>query len=211
MKYHIFDLDGTLVDSMPNWQKMMLSILDEMNVTYPDDVIRTITPMGNTGSAEYFINKLHVNLSTDELLQKMDDYSLKEYDQNILLKDGIKEYLQKLKKEGYKLFVLTASPHRFTDPCLKNNGVFDLFDIVWSIDDFGDLKKDNVEIYFEVAKKLNCKPSDIVFYDDNLIALTTCKKAGLETVGIYDKCSDFDQDNIKKIVDKYVLSFRDLL
>lgn len=211
MKYHIFDLDGTLVDSMPNWQRMMLSILDETNTKYPDDIIRTITPLGNIGSSDYFINQLHINLTLDELLKKMDDYSLNEYAHNIVLKEGVKEYLKKLKNLGYELFVLTASPHRFTDPCLKNNGVFDLFNTVWSIDDFGDLKKDNVQIYFEVAEKLNCGVSDIVFYDDNLIALKTCKKAGLETVGIYDKCSDFDQENIKSIVDKYVLSFKDLL
>lgn len=211
MKYHIFDLDGTLADSMPNWQRMMLYILDTTKTPYPEDIIRTITPLGNIGASNYFINNLHANVSMEKLLEMMDKYSLNEYAHNIPIKDGIREYLQKLKDEGNFLGVLTASPHRFTDPCLKNNGVFDLFDVVWSIDDFGTLTKDKTEIYDEMVNRLGCKREDVVFYDDNVVAVTTAKKANITTYGVYDITSGGDKEKIKSLCDMYIDDFSALL
>jgi len=211
MKYHIFDLDGTLADSMPNWQRMMLNILDTTGTRYPKDIIRIITPLGNTGTSNYFINTLHVNATRQELLEMMDAYSLNEYAHNIPIKAGIKEYLEKLKREGNYLGVLTASPHRFTDPCLKNNGVYDLFDAVWSIDDYGTLTKDKTEIYDEMVRRLGCNKEDVVFYDDNIVAVTTAKKANVTTYGVFDKSSENDKDKIKAICDKYIDDFRELV
>ncbi len=211
MKYHIFDLDGTLADSMQQWAGKMLNILKINGVTsYPDDIIRIITPLGDRGTAEYFINELGVKMTVDEVIAYMDKYALDEYAYRIPLKDGVKEYLEKLKANGEYLGVLTASPHRFLDVCLKRNGVFDLFDGVWSIEDFGTLTKNNTEIYFEAAKRIGCKNSDIIFYDDNIVAVTTAKRAGLEVIGVFDKASESDMSAISAVADKFIMSFSEL-
>ncbi len=211
MKYHIFDLDGTLADSMQQWAGKMINILEISGITeYPKDIIRIITPLGDRGTAEYFINELGVKMSVDEIIAYMDKYALDEYTYRIPLKDGVKEYLEKLKANGEYLGVLTASPHRFLDVCLKRNGVFELFDDIWSIEDFGTLTKNTVEIYDETAKRIGCKNSDIVFYDDNVVAVATAKKAGLAVIGVFDKASEQDADTIAATADKYIMSFKEL-
>ena len=65
-KTDLFDFDGTLVDSMPTFKKVMLRILDENNISYGDDIVKIITPLGLKGTAEYFIS-LGLNKSVEEI------------------------------------------------------------------------------------------------------------------------------------------------
>ena len=208
-KYCVFDLDGTLIDSMGEWAQTMIDILDEENISYPDDIIATITPLGNAKTAELFI-EMGVDSDKDALIERMGRYAIKAYSERIVTKPYIPELLKKLKSEGHILAVLTASPHITTDVCLKKNGVYDLFDKVWSVNDFG-LTKSQPEIYVEAAKRLGADISEITFFDDNLTALTTAKKAGLECVAVYDKSSENDTEKIKNIADRYIVSAKELL
>ncbi len=208
-KYHIFDLDGTLVDSIPVWSGTMLRILQEEKINYPDDIIKTIMPLGYRGTAEYFL-KLGVKApSVESLVERMYSYAYDGYLNTIPLKKGVKSYLQRLKSEGKQLFVLTASPHLVKNACLKRNGVFELFSELWSTDDFSFHKAD-ARIYEEVCKKLQCEPKDVCFYDDSLTNLKTAKEIGIYTVGVYDVSSDESQEEIKETADDYCRSFEEL-
>ena len=208
-KYHIFDLDGTLVDSMPIWSGAMLKILDDDGVSYPSDLIKIITPLGYHGTAKYFFELGAKATSLEELEKRMNQIAYERYASDITTKNGVKEYLQKLKNEGKKLCVLTASPHRMTDTCLQRNGIFEWFDKVWSTDDFTYNKAD-VRIYEEVCKKLQCEPKDVCFYDDNLTNIQTAKRAGIKTVGIYDLSSADYSSEIRETADEYYDSFEEL-
>ena len=96
------------------------------------------------------------------------------------------------------------------DVCLKRVGLYDLFDYVWSSDDFG-LKKSQPEIYLAAAERLGADISEITFFDDNITALKTAKRAGLRTVGVFDASSADCADEIKATADGYILSFGELL
>ncbi|MBE6571199.1 MAG: HAD family hydrolase [Ruminococcaceae bacterium] len=208
-KYCVFDLDGTLMDSMGEWANRMLDILKEDGIDYPENIISVITPLGYRGAAELFA-ELGVKGSFDEIVDRMCSYAVDAYTHRIVTKKGVPEYLKKLLSQGHVLAVLTASPHYTVDVCLKRNGIYDLFEKVFTVDDFG-LVKAQPEIYFETAKALGTDISQITFFDDNLTAIKAAKKAGLETVGVYDASSDGDTEEIKKSVDRYITSFEELL
>lgn len=208
-KVCIFDFDGTLVDSMPYWANKMLNILNKHNIDYPEDIIKIITPLGDLGTAKYFKETLGLNLSVEQIIAEMDEYALPKYRDEIVLKSGVKEALEHLKQQGFSLNVLTASPHRMLDCCLKRNVIYDLFDFVFSTDDFNKTKSDPT-IYADTVEKIGCTIKDAVFFDDNLIALKTAKTAGLETVGVYDESSKDYTDQIIKTADKYINSFCEL-
>ena len=209
-KIHIFDFDGTLVDSMPCWSEKMLNILRKTNTPYPDGLIKYIATLGDKGTAKYFLEELGVPLSIDEMFAMMDEYALPRYRDEIMLKDGVWGYLKKLSDEGCSLNVLTASPHKVLDPCLRRLGIFNLFDNVWSSDDFGRSKVD-LQIYLDAAKKLDCTVSDAAFYDDNVGAIKTASSAGMYTVGIYDASAEDYTAEIKSIADIYVVSMDELI
>ena len=109
-KTYLFDFDGTLVDSMPTFVKAMLKILDDNKISYGDDIVKIITPLGLLGSAKYFIT-LGVNLSVEEMLKLMTDGMAVEYRDSIPAKANVIETLKELKRQGCGLNVLTASPH----------------------------------------------------------------------------------------------------
>lgn len=211
MKSHyLFDMDGTLVRSMDAWASAMTRILDEENISQPEGLIRTITPLGYWGTARFYIHELGLQDSEDHLVQRMLNYAIYEYTHNVPAKPGVAEYVRQLKAQGFHCSVLTASPHETTDVCLKRNGLYDLFDNIWSSDDFG-LPKSGSEIYHRAAERLGCTIDDMIFFDDNLLALTAAKNAGLEVVGVHDKFSDNDRKAIMALVDRYIESFTELL
>ena len=211
MKYptYLFDLDGTLIDSMPFWQRAMLVSLKEQKVDYPENLMDIICPLGYRGTAEYFVNNLHVNMGVEEMIGKMYESAYAEYRDNIPFKEGVYDFLLRMKKKGHSLNVLTASPHIMLDTALKRLGVFELFDNVWSCDDF-ETHKANPEIYLSVAKRLSVEPSRIAFFDDNINSVKGATCAGLHTVGVFDISGRGFEEELRGIADKYVYTFENL-
>ena len=210
MKTYLFDFDGTLVDSMPTYGAMMLSILQEHKATYGADILRIITPLGYPLTAEYFIKHCGVKASQQDLINTMKERAQKAYATTIPAKAHVPEVLRALKAKGCSLNVLTASPHTMLDPCLKRLGLFDLFDHVWSCEDFGT-GKSNPKIYHMAAQKLGCAVGDVIFLDDNLGADTTAKAAGMTVWGVFDESSRDDAAKIKAVADRYIYNFSELL
>lgn len=208
MNVFLFDFDGTLVDSMPTYVSSMLRILDENAVIYGEDIVKTITPLGLDGTAKYFIS-LGIQKTKDELLQIMGEYMLDAYLNTIPAKAHVMETLHRLKAGGAKLNVLTASPHITLDPCLKRLHLYDLFDNVWSCEDFSTTKADP-EIYRMAANRLGTPVADVLFLDDNLNADKTAKIAGMQVCGVYDDSSREYTEEIKGIADYYVYDFSEL-
>ena len=209
MKTYLFDFDGTLVDSMPIWSAVMKKILDDTNTPYSQDIIKIITPLGAVGTAKYFI-EIGCPLSLDEILRKMSENLIREYTLNVPAKEGVVETLKALKARGDSINVLTASRHEALDPCLKRLGIFDLFDFVWSSDDFGTGKADP-NIYRMAAERLGKTVDEVIFIDDNLGADKTAKSAGMTVYGIYDESSAEYEEEMKKETDRYIYNFKELL
>lgn len=210
MKTYLFDFDGTLVDSMPSYVNMMKKILDENNVSYGEDLIKIITPLGFLGTAKYFINDLGVKLTIEELAKKMGDRAIEDYTYHIPAKNNVIDVLNWLKQQGASLNVLTASPHITLDPCLKRLGIYDLFDNVWSCDDFNTTKADP-DIYIRAAKLMGVDVDKVLFVDDNLNADQTAKKSGMKVCGVYDDSSKEYEEQMRSVCDYYINDFSEIV
>ena len=210
MNTYLFDFDGTLVDSMPTFISSMLRILDEHNISYGSDIIKIITPLGLNGTAEYFTSTLGINKPKEEIMALMKRYMLEAYYHTIPAKENVISVLTELKNRGASLNILTASPHITLDACLKRLGIYDLFNNVWSCDDFNTTKADP-EIYVMAAKRLNKDVQEVLFLDDNFNADQTAKTAGMKVCGVYDESSKDYTDEIKAVTDFYIYNFSELL
>lgn len=210
MNKYLFDFDGTLVDSMPTFIGMMKRILDENNISYGEDLIKIITPLGYKGTAIYFKEKLGIKLSLEEIAALMTKYAIEEYTQNIPAKNNVVKTLEALKSRGAGLNILTASPHFMLDPCLKRLGIYDIFDNVWSCDDFETSKADP-NIYVMAAEKIGVPVGEVLFLDDNINADKTAKEAGMKVCGVYDESSADCEDEIRRVADYYIRDFSELL
>jgi HAD superfamily hydrolase (TIGR01509 family) len=210
MAVYLFDFDGTLVDSMPTYGAMMIQILEDDGVPYPPDVLKIITPLGFTLTARYFAEVLGHPRPEAELLEKMYTIAKEAYANRIPAKSAVVETLRALKARGDRLNVLTASPHQNLDVCLQRLGIFDLFDHVWSCEDFA-LGKSDPEIYRAAAKRLGVDVGDVTFLDDNYNADKTAKEAGMRVIGVYDDSSAEYEAQIRAVCDGYICNFKELL
>ncbi len=208
-KYYLFDFDGTLVDSMPTFISSMLRILDENNIPYESDIVKTITPLGLNGTAEYFINVLGLQMTKAHLTNLMKEYFMDAYFYSIPAKAHVPEVLRELKARGDSLNVLTASPHITLDACLKRLGLWELFDRVWSCDDF-DTTKADPNIYRLAAEQMQVPVEQVLFLDDNLDACKTAKSASMAVCGVYDPSSEDYVADMKAATDYYIFDFTEL-
>ncbi len=209
MKTYLFDLDGTLIDSVPVYVQAVTRILDDYHIDYPSNIGEIITPLGSHGTAELFI-KMGIPLSYDELIALFGRTLLDEYVYRIPEKKNVTKVLKSLKARGNSLNILTASPHTVLDPCVKRLGFVEYFDNIWSADDFNMYKSDP-QIYREAAKKLNVAIEDIIFIDDNAVALKAAKQAGAQVYGAFEASARDQEETIRANADRYIMDFIELL
>ena len=209
--HYIFDMDGTLIDSMPTYSHTLRNFLDVNGVTYAPDLIKIVTPLGFGGTADYFMEHLGLKKTKQEMEKEFKAAMFHAYAYEIPAKLGVSEALAALSAAGHHLHVLTASPHITIDPCLARLGLTPFFDNIWSSDDFPGLIKANPAIYGVVAERLGVLPADCIFVDDNLGAVTAAAKAGMHAYGIYDPSSKEYVEEMKKVAEKYIYHFAELL
>ncbi|MCC3865110.1 HAD family phosphatase [Terrisporobacter petrolearius] len=206
----IFDLDGTLIDSMGVWEKIDKEFLEKRNIDIPSDYIEKINSMSFDKVAQYTIERFNLKESEEELIKEWDEMAIYEYSNNIKLKPNVEEYLKKLKQNNIKIALSTSSPRILYEPVLKNNHIYEYFDVLTSLE---DVKRDKnyPDIYLLATEKLNLNPQDCVGFEDILVAINTLKKADFKAIGVYDKYSDCDIEKIKKISDRFIWDFKEII
>ncbi|MDF2948901.1 MAG: putative hydrolase [Sedimentibacter sp.] len=209
-KYCIFDLDGTLLDSMSAWHNLGKDYLLMKGVIPPHDLNKILASMSMLESAEYFRQAFKINLSTEEIITGVNELIAGKYKNELVLKPYVKEYLQKLKDENVKMCIATATPLKMANTALERNEIVNYFSFVASCDEVG-VGKNKPDIFYMAAKKLDADPSDIAVYDDADFALITAKEAGFFTIGVYDESFNDKKKDIQLISDMYIESFKELL
>lgn len=205
----IFDLDGTIIESNSVWEKLDIIMLEKRGINPTDEFVESLTAMSYEEAAEEFRN-LGIDISTHEFISEINILAEYEYANNIKLKDGVKEYLELLKINNIKIGLATASTENLYIPVLRNNGIYDYFDVCVTTYDVGK-GKEYPDIYFEAAKRLGVSSERCVVFEDIYKAINTASSAGMVTVGVYDWYSKSDKEKISLIADKYIQNFNELL
>ncbi len=209
MRRLLFDFDGTLIDSMPTFAGVMRRILTEQGMACDSAILKELSPLGLVGIARRMI-EMGMRLPEEKIIALMAEYMVDEYVYRIPVKENVIETLKALKARGHKLSILTGSPHITLDPCAKRLGLTELFDHIWSCDDFGTTKS-NPDIYKAVAEKLGVPTAEILFFDDNLDGLRAAKSTGVTVCGVYDASADDFTEEIREASAYYISDFSEIL
>jgi beta-phosphoglucomutase-like phosphatase (HAD superfamily) len=208
-KAALFDLDGTLIDSMGIWEKIDLDFLSKRNLAVPEGYINEICAKSFMEAAEYTIALFALKESVTDIIAEWNDMALFEYSHSITLKPNVKEYLLFLKQNQIKLGTATSLPKVLYEPVLKNNGLYQLFDALSSTDEVS-CGKEYPDIYRLAAQKLGVAPADCIAFDDTLTAITGIKAAGMRAYGVYDKYSVHEKTKISGLADGYIDDFKEM-
>ena len=210
IKAVVFDLDDTLVDSWSRFDGGMLPVLDAEGIAYNrDEMIAKMHPQGVPPTAALFC-EMGVPGTVEEVTRRLEEGMHREYAHRIFLLSGAREYLLRLREEGVRLFVLTASPHSITDPCLANNGILDWFEQVWTVEDYG-MGKSNPELFVRVVANIGLSAEEILYYDDNPVAVTNAAAAGMRVRGVLCPHTPKNAQKIREITDSPIVTFAELL
>ena len=209
-KAAIFDLDGTLADSLQVWGRIDLEFFELHGLTLPEDYHHAIKSMGFPQAAAYTKDRFALPHTEEEIIRQWMEMARNEYAERVALKDGAQEYLCALKNAGVKIGLATASGPELFEPLLKRHDVYDFFSAFVTTDRAGK-DKTSPDVYLLCAKELGCKAEDCMVYEDLLIAMRTAKKAGMAVTGVYDPHWSAEQMLIEASADRYLHSFLEAL
>lgn len=185
--FAIFDMDGTLVDSMPYWSRLTEEYLDTLHLPEADilELRERAAQMSLRESAELFQDVLGLEKTPEEIQLEMGDLMDHHYQNDIPLRDGVRDYLEKLRDEGVSMCVATLTPAPLARLCLERLGIADFFAFVLSSDDVG-AGKDRPDIFLQAAWEFGVYPPDVAVYEDSHYAARAAREAGCVVVGIYE-------------------------
>ena len=210
IKGAIFDLDGTLVDSMWVWSKIDIDYLESKGHALPENLNSEICHLSFTQTANYFKERFSLSDSIDTILKVWNNRAYNHYSENVKLKDGVKEFLDKLKQNNIKIALATSNSVPLLEACLKNNGIYDYFDSITTTDEVSN-GKNCPDVYLLAAKKLNVNPKNCIVFEDILPAIKGAKAADMTVIAVSDKHSLNDLDEIINHSDKYINSYFELI
>lgn len=204
----IFDMDGTLIDSMTYWERLAEEFLERKGIQVVSaDLAERIKTMTMTQSAELFIREFGLPGTPETVAAEMNDMIDEHYRRDIPLKEGAAEYLKALKARGVRMCVASATAEHLMEACLKRLGVLEDFEFLLSCESVG-AGKDRPDVYWEAARRLGSVPAETAVYEDALYAAQTAKKAGFYVVGVYDENASDKWKDLTVLADETVRSFK---
>lgn len=206
----IFDLDGTLLDSMYIWDNIGIEYLENRGIVPNDDAKDDLKPMTLTDAAEYFKSVYKITDTVDEIIADVLKMTEHYYTDIFTLKPGVKEFLNLLSGKNIKMCVATSTDKVLARAALERNGVFDMFSGLLTCDEIGH-GKDEPYIYNKALEIINTPKENTLVFEDAYYAIKTANGAGFKTVGIYDAFSDGEKELIKENTYLYINDWRELM
>lgn len=206
----IFDLDGTLVDSMWMWREIDVEYLGRFNIDIPDDLSAEIEGMSFSETAVYFKNRFNIPDSIDTIKKTWNDMSYDIYKNKILLKKGAKDFLRHLRSNNIKMAIATSNSRELAQCALDGRGISDFFNCVVTGCDVG-AGKPNPEVYLTAAQRLNVHPEKCLVFEDIPQGIMAGKNAGMTTCAIEDEYSAIFREEKKRLADYYINDYYEFM
>lgn len=206
----IFDLDGTLIDSMSVWDYVDIEFFKRRGIEMPPDYKEKIKTMHFVSAAEYTKKAFNLPDSEESIIDEWHSLCIEQYRTTVSLKSGAAKFIEYCRKNGLKTSYATASDDALCKAVLQNNGVLHLFDSKTYVHESGK-DKTHPDVYLLAAQKIGVPPSKCLVAEDILIGLKSAKSAGFTVIAVYDESSRGDWNEMCKIADKSIYSFEELL
>lgn len=206
----VFDMDGTLLDSMHIWDNLIDAYLCEQNLQPWPELREEIRALDMRDTAAY-LQAHGVQLGIEAIMDGINELAAREYDAKAAPKPGIKAYLEKLRAQGVALAAATATDRVVAEPVLARMGLLPYFAAVLTCTEEG-VDKHTPEIYLRAARAAGGNPPrDCAVFEDALHCIQTVKAAGFYTVAVQDASAAYAWEEICRTADAHIASYEELL
>lgn len=205
----IFDLDGTLVDSMWIWTAIDREFLKSVDRKLPNDLQQCIEGKSFYETAQYFKQRFELTQSIETIMDTWNEMAYEKYANEVTLKPHVREFLNYLKQHQIKIGIATSNSRILTEAVLEKKGVQDYFDVILTGCEVG-AGKPAPDVYLNTAKKLQVLPENCLVFEDLAQGIMAGKNAGMHVCAVSDAYSEYQLSEKRKLADYFIEDYRQL-
>ncbi len=209
-KAMLFDLDGTLVDSMWMWKQIDIEFLGRYGYECPEDLQKAIEGMSFSETAVYFKERFDLPLTLDEIKACWTQMSIDKYRYEVPLKTGVFEFLESCKERGIRTGIATSNGRDMVDAVVESLKIGDYLDVITTACEV-KAGKPEPDIYLEVARRLNVLPSECLVFEDIPAGILAGKRAGMQVIAVEDEFSKMMKEEKRSLADGFINDYFELL
>lgn len=198
----IFDMDGTILESMHIWENAPGIFLKGVGKVAEPDLGKRMFTMSMLQGADFMKSQYSLDMSLEAIMDGVNHVVEDFYYHEVQLKNNADHFLHDMKQSGAKMTLATASDRHVTEAALTRLNVIQYFDGIFTCTEIG-AGKNLPDIFLAAAEHMGTQPKDTWVFEDSLYALETVKKAGFKAVGVYDESSKDNTEQIKEVSDLY--------
>lgn len=205
----IFDLDGSLVDSMWMWREIDIEYLGRFGIPLPENLQAEIEGMSFSETAVYFKERFQIPDSLEKMKEEWNQMAWDKYTHEVPLKPGIAEFLKGCKENGIQLGIATSNSRELVDNIASVHQLDNYFSCIMTACEVAH-GKPAPDIYLAVAKKLGVSPQRCLVFEDIIPGIMAGKNAGMRVCAVEDAYSAHDKTAKQKLANYYIEDFYDL-
>lgn len=202
----IFDMDGTIIDSIKVWFGFANLYLEQVGINLDYNVDSEVIHFSLSESIKYLKDKFKINKTLETIDREMMNLALMRYDKYAKIKEGVFVFLSYLKENNYNIYLATVARYDLAIRVLKRFQLDSFFDNILSVEDL-DTNKTNTKVFDECLKLSGCKKEKTIIFEDSLEVIKILKKSGYKTVGVFDNYNKQNTEEIKEYSDFYIKDF----
>lgn len=206
IKAVIFDMDGTLVDSMWMWKQIDIDYLGRFGMELPEDLQESIEGMSFRETAIYIKNRFNIPEDIDTMMNTWNEMAYEFYKTKVDFKPGAREFILELKKRGIKCGIATSNSNELVDAVLGHLKALDYFEEIHTSLEV-EHGKPYPDIYLLVAEKLGVDPENCLVFEDILPGIQAGKAAGMKVCAVYDEYSHQEMSVKIRYADYFFIGF----
>lgn len=206
----IFDLDGTLVDSMWMWKTIDVEYLARFGLEFPTDLQGKIEGMSFSETAIYFKERFNLPDSLDQIKSDWNKMAWDKYLYEVPLKEGAREFLQYLKDNHIPAGIATSNSRDLVDLIIDKLNIAEFFTSIRTSCEV-EKGKPSPDIYLLVANDLGVDPKKCLVFEDVIQGVMGGKNANMKVCAVYDEFSEKDDQEKKRLSDYYIYSMKEII
>lgn len=208
-RFVIFDMDGTLLDSMGFWRNLDIDYLNSKGIYDTAQYKKDVEGLTMSETVEYMSKHFGIEDTVEDIYRLGREAMARHYIDEVELKEGVREYLDYLRDSGVKMAVATLTAMEMTKPALEKHGIFDYFETVLTCSDLG-ISKRTPEVFLMAAEEMGSKPHETAVFEDTPGSLMSAVEGGFFTVLVYDETFKEEQEELKEVADRFCVDMNEL-